>query len=94
MPTTGTRLAPLTASDALTSWQFAPLVSALLMLLAAAYLSAVWRAGRWHPARSWPARRTLAFLLGLAAIAVATQSSIGIYDSGGGCPFSAATCCC
>ena len=80
MPTTGTRLAPLTASDALTSWQFAPLVSALLMLLAAAYLSAVWQAGRRHPARPWPARRTLAFLLGLAAIAVATQSSIGIYD--------------
>ncbi len=80
MPTTGTRLAPLTASDALTSWQFAPLVSAALMLLAAAYLSAGWLAGRRHPARPWPASRTLAFLLGLAAIAVATQSSIGIYD--------------
>ena len=36
--------------------------------------------GRRHPARPWPASRTLAFLLGLAAIAVATQSSIGIYD--------------
>ena len=80
MPTTGTRLAPLTASDALTGWQFAPLVSALLMLLAAAYLSAGWLAGRRHAARPWPASRTLAFLLGLAAIAVATQSSIGIYD--------------
>ncbi len=73
-------MAPLTASDALTSWQFAPLVSALLMLLAAAYLSAVWLVGRRHPARPWPAIRVPAFLLGLAAIAVATQSSIGIYD--------------
>ena len=73
-------MAPLTASEALTSWQFAPLVSALLMLLAAAYLSAVWLAGRRHPARPWPAIRVLAFLLGLAAIAVATQSSVGMYD--------------
>ena len=59
MPTTGTRLAPLTASDALTSWQFAPLVSAALMVLAAAYLSAGWQAaggtrhGHGQPAGHW-----------------------------------------
>jgi putative copper resistance protein D len=65
---------PLSAGDALTSWQFAPLVSALLILVAAAYLAAV------VTARRWPARRAAAFLLGLAVIAVATQSSIGVYD--------------
>ena len=71
---------PLTAGDAFTAWQFAPLVSVLLTLLAAAYLACVRIVGRRHPARPWPAGRTAAFLLGLAVIAVATQSSVGVYD--------------
>ena len=71
---------PLTAGDALAAWQFAPLVSALLTLLAAAYLGCVRIVGRRHPARTWPAGRTAAFLLGLATIGVATQSSVGVYD--------------
>ena len=71
---------PLTAGNALTAWQFAPLVSVPLALLAAAYLGGVRITGRRHPARPWPAGRTVAFLLGLAVIAVATQSSIGVYD--------------
>ncbi len=71
---------PLSVRDALTSWQFAPLVSALLIVLAAAYLAAVVVVGRRGAARTWPARRTAAFLLGLAVIAVATQSSAGVYD--------------
>jgi cytochrome c oxidase assembly factor CtaG len=74
------RLPPLTAGDALTSWQLAPLVSAVLLLLAAAYLAGVRVVGRRHPMRPWPAGRTAAFLLGLTAVAVATQSSIGVYD--------------
>ena len=73
-------LPPLTAADALTSWQFAPVVSAVLILLAAAYFGGVRVVGRRHPARPWPAGRTAAFLLGLAAVAAATQSSIGVYD--------------
>ena len=71
---------PLTAGHALTAWQFPPLVSALLVLLAAAYLGGVRITARRHPARPWPAGRAAAFLLGLAVIAVATQSSIGVYD--------------
>jgi cytochrome c oxidase assembly factor CtaG len=71
---------PLTGANALTMWQFAPLVSAPLTVLAAAYLGGVRIVGRRHPARPWPAIRTAAFLLGLAVIAVATQSSIGAYD--------------
>lgn len=70
----------LTLTGALTRWQFAPLVSALLILLAAAYLAAVLLVARRGAARRWPGRRTAAFLLGLAVIAVATQSSIGVYD--------------
>ncbi|HET9966754.1 MAG TPA: cytochrome c oxidase assembly protein [Streptosporangiaceae bacterium] len=71
---------PLTAGNALTAWQFAPLVSVPLGLLAAAYLGGVRIVGRRHPARPWPAGRTVAFLLGLTVIAVATQSAIGVYD--------------
>jgi cytochrome c oxidase assembly factor CtaG len=71
---------PLTAGNALTAWQFAPLVSVPLAVLVVAYLGGARIAGRRHPARPWPASRTAAYLLGLAAIAVATQSSIGVYD--------------
>lgn len=71
---------PLTVRSALTTWQFAPLVSAVLAVAATCYLAGVWRVGRRHPARPWPTGRTLAFFLGLAVIAVATQSSIGAYD--------------
>ncbi|HLI40167.1 MAG TPA: cytochrome c oxidase assembly protein [Streptosporangiaceae bacterium] len=89
---------PLTAGDALTTWQFAPPVSAALTLAAAAYLAAARLAGRprrpgrpvpgarspaargRRRARRWPAGRSAAFLGGLAAIAVATQGSPGVYD--------------
>jgi cytochrome c oxidase assembly factor CtaG len=71
-------LAPLTPVTALTTWQFAPLASALLALLAAAYLAGVCAVRR--PGRGWPAGRTAAFLAGLAVIAVATQGSTGAYD--------------
>ena len=71
---------PLTPATAVRVWQFAPVVSAALLLLAAGYLAGVWRVARRHPARPWPAWRTLVFLAGLGVIAVATQSSIGAYD--------------
>jgi putative copper resistance protein D len=71
---------PLTPVGAFTAWQFAPLVSGVLMLLAAAYLAGVWLAARRHPARPWPDRRTLAFLFGLATVAAATQGSPAVYD--------------
>ena len=74
------QLPPLTPASAVGVWQFAPVVSAALLLLAAGYLAGVWRVARRHPARPWPAWRTLVFLAGLGVIAVATQSSIGAYD--------------
>jgi putative copper resistance protein D len=76
-------MAPLTPATALTTWQFALLVTALLAALGAGYLAAVWRVrgrgGARHP-RLWPALRITAFLGGLAAIGVATQGSVGVYD--------------
>jgi putative copper resistance protein D len=73
-------LPPLGAATALRVWQFAPVVSAVLVVLAAAYLAGVYRVRRRHPARPWPAGRAAAFLAGLGVIAIATQSSIGAYD--------------
>lgn len=59
---------PLTLAGAFTAWQFAPLVSGVLVLLAAAYLVGAWLVAHRHRARPWPARRTLTFLLGLAVV--------------------------
>jgi hypothetical protein len=53
-------LSPLTAQDALTVWQFAPLVTAALAVAGGAYLLGAWRVGRRHPARPWPRQRRLA----------------------------------
>ena len=73
-------MAPLTLADAFTAWQFAPVVSAALALAGAPYLAGVWLVARRHPGRPWPARRTLAFLLALGAVAFATQGSPAVYD--------------
>jgi putative copper resistance protein D len=75
-----TETVPLSVGRAVSTWQFAPLVSGLLILLAVCYLAGTWRVAIQHPARPWPAARTLAFLLGLGVIALATESSIGAYD--------------
>lgn len=71
---------PLTAATALRLWQFAPAVSAVLAFLTAAYLVCAGRVRRRHPARPWPGWRTAAFCAGLGVIAVATESSIAVYD--------------
>jgi cytochrome c oxidase assembly factor CtaG len=83
---------PLTLSTALTTWRFAPFVSATLAALALAYLTGAGMvarraAARWSTERArgrragaWPAVRTVSFLCGLAVIAVATQGSPGVYD--------------
>lgn len=72
---------PLTLTGAFTSWQLAPAAGAVLTVLAAAYLTAVWLIRRrTRRGAAWPASRAAAFILGLATIAVATQSSVGVYD--------------
>jgi putative copper resistance protein D len=71
---------PLTGVGALTAWRFAPLVDGTLGVLAAAYLAAALRVRRQHRRRPWTVARTLAFVAGLAVIAVAVQSGAGVYD--------------
>jgi cytochrome c oxidase assembly factor CtaG len=73
-------MVPLTPVTALTTWQFSPLASASLVVLAGLYLAGVLAVARRHPARPWPWRRTWAFLAGLCATAVATQGYDAVYD--------------
>jgi cytochrome c oxidase assembly factor CtaG len=73
-------LRPFSWSAVVTVWQFAPIVTSAVMILAGLYLWGVARVARRHPARRWPAWRTGMFLGGLAVVVLATQSGIGAYD--------------
>ena len=61
-------------------WQFAPVVTGVVVVMAGLYLWGVLRVARRHPARPWPAWRTGMFLGGLAVVVLATESGIGSYD--------------
>src|SRR5215469_1968313 len=64
----------------LTQWQFAPIVTGSAVIAVGLYGWGVFRVGKRHPARPWPAWRTCMFVVGVAIIALATQSGIGTYD--------------
>src|SRR5512140_1313753 len=64
----------------LTQWEFAPVVTAVVLAVGALYLWGAWRVRRRHPARPWPWWRTGMFLAGLAVVVIATESGIGSYD--------------
>ncbi len=72
---------PANAIDLLTLWTFDPFVQVPLIIVALAYVGAVRRVDREHPANRVPVRRTVAFLAGLAAIELALQSPIEHYDT-------------
>ena len=73
-------LPPYGLSAIVTQWQFAPIVTGVVVLLAGLYGWGVVRVARRHPARPWPRWRTGLFGSGLLVIVVATQSGIGAYD--------------
>ena len=73
-------LPPFGLSAVLTHWQFAPVVTALVVVAAGLYLWGVVRVARRHPAGRWPAWRTWMFLGGLAVVVIAAESGIGVYD--------------
>ena len=73
-------LPPFGWEAAVSRWQFAPIVTALVVIAAGLYLWGARRVARRHPARPWPLWRTAMFLGGLAVVVVATQSGIGAYD--------------
>jgi putative membrane protein len=64
-----------------TGWRFDPTIAIPLAAAAVGWLWMVDRIDRRHPRNPVPVRRTVAFLLGLLAIAVALQSGIERYDT-------------
>ncbi|HEY2916570.1 MAG TPA: cytochrome c oxidase assembly protein [Candidatus Limnocylindrales bacterium] len=64
-----------------TGWVFDPTVAIPLAAVAVGWLWLVDRIGSRHPRSPVPVRRTVAFLLGLLAVAVALQSGIERYDT-------------
>jgi putative copper resistance protein D len=67
--------------DVLLAWSVDPTVVVPVALLGAAYLWAVRRVDRAHPANRVPPIRTVCWLLGLAVILLALQSPIERYDT-------------
>jgi putative copper resistance protein D len=72
--------APSIANLAL-GWSFEPFVAIPLAVLAIGWLVMVDRIDQAHPGSPVPLRRTVAFMAGLAAIAVALLSGIERYDT-------------
>ncbi|MBA2382924.1 MAG: cytochrome c oxidase assembly protein, partial [Chloroflexi bacterium] len=71
---------PTVANLAL-GWTFEPAVVLVLLAAAIGWLRLVARIDRAHPANPVPRRRTVAFLAGLAAVAVSLMSGINAYDT-------------
>src|SRR3984957_4252911 len=74
-------LPPFGVSAVVTQWQFAPVVTALAVVLTALYGWGVIRVARKHPARPWPAWRSSAFLAGPLVIVRAPLGVLGVYDA-------------
>jgi len=74
----GTPDAPLLSMRLLTAWQLDSVALAVLLVLAAAYLTGVVRLRRRGEA--WPVSAGLLFLAGLVVLGLATNSSIAVYD--------------
>ncbi|HET7703026.1 MAG TPA: cytochrome c oxidase assembly protein [Candidatus Limnocylindrales bacterium] len=72
---------PPTVTGLLLGWSLEPLVVLGLLGAGGAWLALVRRVDRAHPASPVPRRRSVAFLGGLAAIAVALLSGIEAYDT-------------
>ena len=72
---------PPSLGGLLFGWSFEPFVVLPLVAAAGAWLWAVRRVDTAHPGNPVPRRRTVAFLAGLAAIAIALMSGIERYDT-------------
>ncbi|HEU5270593.1 MAG TPA: cytochrome c oxidase assembly protein [Jatrophihabitans sp.] len=69
---------PLLSANLFTAWQLDAVADAVLLLLAAGYLNGVRNARR--RGTRWPAWQTASFAAGLLVCALATNSSIAVYD--------------
>jgi len=73
--------APPDLANLALGWTFEPAVLLPLVAGALVWLRLIARIDRAHPANPVPRRRTVAFLAGLAVIAVALMSGIDAYDT-------------
>jgi len=71
---------PLLGSALVTAWQLDSVAVAVIVVLAAGYLTAVGLVPLRSDGQRWPWPRTAAFLAGLAVCAVATCGSVAVYD--------------
>ncbi len=76
----GDPFGPLLGAAVLTKWQLDVVALALLVLVAAAYLTGVALVPVRSPGQRWPIVRTAAFLGGLGVAGYATCGAIGVYD--------------
>lgn len=73
------RLPDITAGSLFTRWQFDPVIAALAIVVAGAYLLAVWTLRR--RGASWPYGRTALFVLaGVGSLCAFTMSGLAVYD--------------
>jgi putative copper resistance protein D len=72
---------PPSLTGLLLGWSFDPVVVLPLAVLAVGWIAAVRRVNAAHATNPVPRSRTIAFLSGLAAIAIALQSGIERYDT-------------
>jgi putative copper resistance protein D len=73
-------LQPLFGSALLSAWQLDAVAVAVLVLVAATYLTGVALVPLRTPGEHWPLHRSAAFIAGLAVCAFATNGSIAVYD--------------
>jgi putative copper resistance protein D len=71
---------PLFGSALFTAWHLDAIAVAVLVLVAAMYLTGIALVPVRSPGARWPVRRSAAFLLGLTVCAYATNGSIAVYD--------------
>jgi putative copper resistance protein D len=76
----GSPLGPLFGSALIRRWQLDAVAVAVLVLLAAWYVTAVALVPVRKPGARWPWRRTASFLAGLVVAGFATNGSIAVYD--------------
>jgi len=74
------RLPPLSGSTLFTAWHLDAVAVAVLVVVAAAYLTGLALVPVRSPGTRWPWWRSAAFLAGLGVCAYATNGAIAVYD--------------
>jgi cytochrome c oxidase assembly factor CtaG len=76
----GEPVGPLLGARLITAWQLDSVAVAVLVVLAAAYLTGIALLSRRSPELKWPIGRTICFALGLLVCVYATCGGVAVYD--------------